>query len=198
MQEHYIKHTLRVLIFSTSFIRNISHSYLADIMILHRYSCQVSAILILFWSSSNFLGRLLEKSSNVTFRETPFSGSRVVTYGQTDRRTDRHDEATCLFFILRTRLKTTFYIRQKNTISETVMAIYDIQIFILQFSCGTPILLSTSRFRIAPQSTDMTIADSFVSYCFIVVYKYLPYLEICVQLRKLFLCVIVVGVCNCC
>ena len=73
------------------------------------------------------------------------------------------------------------------------MAIYDLKIFIVQFFRGTPILLSMSPFRIAPQNTAMTIADPVVNYCFMFVSKCLPYLEICVQLPKKFLCVIVVG-----
>jgi hypothetical protein len=37
--------------------------------------------------------QILEKSSNIKFRENPFSGSRVVPCGQTDR----HDEANSRF-----------------------------------------------------------------------------------------------------
>ena len=34
---------------------------------------------------------VFEKFSNIEFRETPYSGSRVVPRGRTDGRTDRHD-----------------------------------------------------------------------------------------------------------
>jgi hypothetical protein len=37
--------------------------------------------------------QFFEKFSNVEFHENPLSGSRVVPCGQTDRRTDEHDEA---------------------------------------------------------------------------------------------------------
>ena len=44
------------------------------------------------------LSRLIfEKYSNIKFHENPFSGSRVVPCGWTDRRTDRHDEVNSLF-----------------------------------------------------------------------------------------------------
>ena len=40
-----------------------------------------------------FYGQIFENYSNVQFHENQFSGSRVVQCGQTDGRTDRHDEA---------------------------------------------------------------------------------------------------------
>ena len=48
------------------------------------------------------LGQIFEKSSTIKFHENPFSGSRVVLCG----RTDRHDEGNIRFLaVLRTRLK---------------------------------------------------------------------------------------------
>jgi hypothetical protein len=52
-----------------------------------------------------FYRQTFEKSSNIKFQENPYSGSRVVTCGQTDCRTDRHDEVNkTLLAILQTRL----------------------------------------------------------------------------------------------
>jgi len=39
-----------------------------------------------------FPQQIFEKYSNIKFHENPSSGNRVVPYGRTDRRTDRHDE----------------------------------------------------------------------------------------------------------
>jgi hypothetical protein len=40
-----------------------------------------------------FLGRFSKKCSNIKFHENLSNGSRVVSYGQMDGRTDGHDEA---------------------------------------------------------------------------------------------------------
>jgi len=40
-----------------------------------------------------FSRQIFEKYSNIKFHENPSSGSRVVPFGRTERRTDRHDEA---------------------------------------------------------------------------------------------------------
>jgi hypothetical protein len=37
--------------------------------------------------------QIFEKYSNINFRENLSSGSRVVPFGQTDEKADRHDEA---------------------------------------------------------------------------------------------------------
>jgi hypothetical protein len=66
---------------------------------VHRSSCEVPLITIivrLLWKS-NLLNNVFEKYSNVKFHENPSSGSRVVTCGQTDGRTDRDDEADISF-----------------------------------------------------------------------------------------------------
>ena len=67
-----------------------------DIIIyVHRSSCQVTVILVRFystWISPQILG----KYPNIKFHQNPSSGSRVVPCGQT--------EITTLFAILRTRL----------------------------------------------------------------------------------------------
>jgi len=41
--------------------------------------------------------RIFENYSNIKFHKNPSSGSRVVPCGQTDKRTDRHDEANSHF-----------------------------------------------------------------------------------------------------
>jgi len=41
--------------------------------------------------------QIFEKSSNIKFRENPSSGNRVVAWGQTEGRTDRHNEAKSRF-----------------------------------------------------------------------------------------------------
>jgi hypothetical protein len=64
------------------------------------YSCQILMEL-------EFSRQIFEKSSNIRFHENPSGGSRVVPCGQTDGRTDRHDDGNkSLLAILRTRLKT--------------------------------------------------------------------------------------------
>ena len=41
--------------------------------------------------------QIFEEDSNLKFHENPSCGSRAVLCGQTDGRTDRHDEANCHF-----------------------------------------------------------------------------------------------------
>jgi len=60
------------------------------------HSCQISIKL-------SFSPQIFKKYSNKRLHEYPFSGSRFVACGQTDRQTDR--EESSLFTILRTRLK---------------------------------------------------------------------------------------------
>ena len=53
-----------------------------------------------------FSRQIFEKVSNITRHKNLSSGSRGVPCGQTDRRSDGHDEAESLFAILPTRLMT--------------------------------------------------------------------------------------------
>jgi hypothetical protein len=84
-----IEHKMRVLIFSTSFVPNISHSETNSASYCHkcekdfvegtRYSCR-----ILF--KLEFSRQVLDKGSNIKFHQTPSSGSQVVHEdGQTRR-----------------------------------------------------------------------------------------------------------------
>ena len=85
-----------VLIFSITFVRNISHSKKNSARCDHKcklvfiectcYSCQT------LWNL-NFLAT----NSNIKFQENSSSGSRVVPYGRADGGTDRHDEANSRF-----------------------------------------------------------------------------------------------------
>jgi hypothetical protein len=98
----------RVLIFSPNSVRNISHSKnnSGDIVTnVHK----VPIILVGFSSNLNFSHMFSKK-----FHENTSSGGRVVAFGQTEGRTDRHDKTNDLFFqILRKGVKKT------NSFSET-------------------------------------------------------------------------------
>jgi hypothetical protein len=65
---------------------------------LHRSSCKVQVFLIRCYGNFSFVCRFIKKYSYTKFHENPSSGNRVVPCGQTDGRTDRHDEANSLFF----------------------------------------------------------------------------------------------------
>jgi hypothetical protein len=83
-----------VLIFSTTFVWNISHSKnnAARYHKCHRYShkvCYSCQSLI----KLEFSWQIFEMSSNIKFHENPSSVSRVVPGG----RTDRHDKADDCF-----------------------------------------------------------------------------------------------------
>ena len=77
--------------FSTTVIWNISHSYKNSVRYCHecenifiqnaRYFCRI--VMKLDVSRQSF-----EKSSNIKFHQNSSSGSRIVPWGRTDRRTD--------------------------------------------------------------------------------------------------------------
>jgi len=89
------KNGMRVLIPSAMFVWNIPHSknkwarYDQKCILVFkrstRYSCVIFMKLELSWQIS-------EKHSPIKFHENPSNGSRVVPYGETDGRRDRHDE----------------------------------------------------------------------------------------------------------
>jgi len=105
------EHKKCVLIFSTIFVRNISHSkkkwarYDKKICIgphvKCRYYCQILMKL-------EFSRQIFEKSIKAKFHETPPSGSRVVPCGRTDRRIDMTKLIVVFSQLLRTRLR--FYV----------------------------------------------------------------------------------------
>ena len=91
-----IEHKMCVMIFCTTFVRNISHSNTnwarcdqkrtSVFTYGARYYCQISMKL-------KFSRHRFEKYSNTKFHENPSSGSRGVPSG----RTDRHDDANSRF-----------------------------------------------------------------------------------------------------
>jgi len=95
-----------VLIFSTTFVWNISHCKMNWTRYDHKYtfwsSCTVhhSCPILMNMEVSR---QILEKFSNIKFNKNPNSGKRDVRYdGLTDRqkdsvRTDRHNEANSRF-----------------------------------------------------------------------------------------------------
>jgi len=75
-----------VLIFSTAFVWNISHSkgkivrYDQKYMLVFTQSTRNSWPILI---KLEFSRKIFEKYSNIKFHENPFSGSRVVPYGRT-------------------------------------------------------------------------------------------------------------------
>jgi len=57
---------------------------------------------------------IFEKHWNTKFNENVFSGSRVVPYGRTDGRTDRHDKAHSRFLQLCENAPKNVWITQKS------------------------------------------------------------------------------------
>jgi hypothetical protein len=84
-----------VLIFLTNFVWNISHSNKNSAWYCHKrilvftrsalYSCQISI-------KPEFSRQIFEKSSNIEYHENASSGSRVVSRGRADGRTDRQTQ----------------------------------------------------------------------------------------------------------
>ena len=84
----------------------ILHRVQPDIIIIvRRSSGKMSVTFIMFKWNLNFLDRFSKKYLNITIKENPSSGCRVVPCRRKDGRTDRHHEE-----ILRPRLKTNFQI----------------------------------------------------------------------------------------
>jgi hypothetical protein len=54
-------------------------------------------LIVSHFNKHEFSLQILEKRSNIQFNENPSIGSRVVLCGQTDRRTDLHDETNSRF-----------------------------------------------------------------------------------------------------
>ena len=60
---------------------------------VYRSSCKVHVILVILKWNLNFLDKFSKNPQISNFHENPSSGSRVVPYGRTDGRTERHDGA---------------------------------------------------------------------------------------------------------
>ena len=79
-----IDHKICVVIFSTTFVWNISHSKKNSA----RFIVNVKYVLLFeIWTKLEFSGQIYKKNpSNINFHEHPSSGSRDVSCGQTDSR----------------------------------------------------------------------------------------------------------------
>ena len=80
-----------VLIFSATFVRNISFSKSNADIIVNVLACsrKVPLMLVRFQWNLNFLNRFSKKkSSNTKFHENTSNGNRVVTFERTDRQID--------------------------------------------------------------------------------------------------------------
>ena len=94
-RKNVIEHKMRVLICFTTFTWNVSHSknnsarYYLNV---HWSSREVPRYSLHTLTKLEAARHIFEKYSNIKFHETPSSGSRIVSCGQRDRQTNRHDE----------------------------------------------------------------------------------------------------------
>jgi hypothetical protein len=101
-------HKMCVLIFSTTFVWNISHSkknwarYIEKCILVFMQSTRYSCLVLM---KLEFSRQVFEKHSNIKFNENPCSWNRVVPCERTDGRTRRSWQP--IFEILWTRLKAT-------------------------------------------------------------------------------------------
>jgi hypothetical protein len=82
--------------FSATFVLNISHSEKNSARCCWS-SCKVAVILFRFQWNLSFIESFWGKSSNIKVYENSSIGSRVVPCRETDRQTDRYDEAISRF-----------------------------------------------------------------------------------------------------
>ena len=75
-------------------IRTVYRSAAAACKVPRRYSCQILMKL-------EFSRQILKKYANIKFHKNPYHGSRVVLWGQTDRRIDGQTEVTKLILAFR-------------------------------------------------------------------------------------------------
>ena len=93
-REKVTEHKICVLIFSTTFVRKISHSkrnsglYIMNVL---GHDVKFPSFLLDFCWNLNFLVRFSKKFSNIKLHDNPNSESRVAPF----RRTDRRDDANC-------------------------------------------------------------------------------------------------------
>jgi hypothetical protein len=105
------------LISSKTFIRKVSHCEKNSARCCHkcenvfmqstRYFCRILMKL-------EFSQRLLEKSSNIKFYQSPSSGSRLIAFGRTNRQTEGLTDMTKIIVAFRNFVNT----------SKTVIDIY--------------------------------------------------------------------------
>ena len=103
LKKKIIEHAVSVLIFCTSFfkiffiLRRIKRDIIINVQTFLCSTCYSCQILI----KLEFSRRIFNKSLNTKFHENPSTGTRVVSCGQTDGRTDRQtdmpDEANSRF-----------------------------------------------------------------------------------------------------
>jgi hypothetical protein len=94
--KNLMEHKICILILSTTFVSNISHSEVNSARYFHkcgnvfvcstRYFCRI-------FVKREFSRQSFEKGLNIKFLHNLSTESRVVSY----RQTDRHDEANCRF-----------------------------------------------------------------------------------------------------
>ena len=102
-----------ILIFSTTLVRNISHSKKKWVRYdknVYWPSRKISIILVRFYWNLNFPRQIFEKFSNIKFHENSSSAIRVVQCGRADGQTDRHDEAKSRLSQFCERAKKKLYI----------------------------------------------------------------------------------------
>ena len=119
-----IEHKICVLIFSTTFVWNISHSKNSWARYGHKYilvfmysTVQYSTVQYSTVQYTLFLSNLNEtwmlstdfrkKNSRIIFLKNPFSGSRAIPCGRMDRWTDRYDEGNSRFLQFYKRISKT-------------------------------------------------------------------------------------------
>jgi hypothetical protein len=98
-----------VLIFSLTFLRNISQSEknltryhkFALVFMLSSSSSSSSSCCLSDFNENWISWQIIEKYSNVTLYENTYNGRRVVPWGRTDRQTDRPTDMTKLIVAFR-------------------------------------------------------------------------------------------------
>ena len=92
---------MRVLIFSKTFVWNISHSkkkWARYDKNVYWYSCKVPFILVRIWWNSNFIDRFSKNFPMSNFMKIrPVGAELFHADRQTDGQTGRHDEANSRF-----------------------------------------------------------------------------------------------------
>ena len=112
---------MSLLIFSKNFVRNISHPKKNSVGCYHKCtlsSSKVTIIIVRFSRKMDFLDRFSKKYSNIKFYGNPSSGSRVILYGQTNRRIDRHDETNRRFLQFCEHAKNETYFKSLPSVEK--------------------------------------------------------------------------------